>query len=169
PRFNKALKTEREYPRRPVARPRVCQRRWFTFFRLSQGSPLWASIYRFPRHADGSGLGFGAKKGSACTMLHTAALLFSLDPWLSQLYDRRPLFLGDGGSVSTVIAGSCSRKAVAHLILKASKLFRLLISHLKRLVNVGGVGSMVDGSHESTQIVFDVCLVLSVWDTVHLC
>ncbi|WZZ30548.1 hypothetical protein YC2023_013949 [Brassica napus] len=28
------------------------------------------------------------------------------------------------------------------LILKASKLFRLLISHLKRLVNVGGVGSM---------------------------
>ncbi|KAH0882866.1 hypothetical protein HID58_058962, partial [Brassica napus] len=131
------------------------------------GSPLWASIYRFPRHADGSGLGFGAKKGSACTVLHTAALLFSLDPWLSQLYDRRPLFPGDGGSVSTVIAGSCSRKAVTHLILKVSKLFRLLISHLKRLVNVGGVGSMVDGSHESTQIVFDVCLVLSVWDTVH--
>ncbi|KAF3532018.1 hypothetical protein DY000_02038979 [Brassica cretica] len=29
----------------------------------------------------------------------------------SVLYDRRPLFLGDGGSVSTVIAGSCSRKA----------------------------------------------------------
>ncbi|CAN6833289.1 unnamed protein product, partial [Brassica oleracea var. botrytis] len=31
--------------------------------------------------------------------------------------------------------------AVGSLILKASKLFRLLISHLKRLVNVGGVGS----------------------------
>ncbi|KAL0770502.1 hypothetical protein Bca101_035653 [Brassica carinata] len=59
--------------------------------------------------------------------------------------------------------------AVGSLILKVSKLFRLLISHLKRLMNVGGVGSMVDGSHESTQIVFDVCLVLSVWDTVHLC
>ena len=48
---------------------------------------------------------------------------------------------------------------------QASKLFRLLISHLKRLVNVGGVGSMVDGSHETTQIVVDVCLVLSAWDT----
>ncbi|CAF2094900.1 unnamed protein product, partial [Brassica napus] len=51
------------------------------------------------------------------------------------------------------------------LILKASKLFRLLISHLKRLVNVGGVGSMVDGSHVTAQIVFDVCLDLSAWDT----
>ncbi|CAN7002447.1 unnamed protein product, partial [Brassica rapa subsp. trilocularis] len=48
---------------------------------------------------------------------------------------------------------------------QASKLFRLLISHLKRLVNVGGVGSMVDGFHETTQIVFDVCLALSAWDT----
>ena len=48
---------------------------------------------------------------------------------------------------------------------QASKLFRLLISHLKRLVNVGGVGSMVDGSRETTQIVFDVCLALSAWDT----
>ncbi|KAH0895760.1 hypothetical protein HID58_045328, partial [Brassica napus] len=36
-----------------------------------------------------------------------------------------------------------------------SMLFRLLISHLKRLVNVGGVGSMVDGSHVTVQIVFD--------------
>ncbi|KAG2264176.1 hypothetical protein Bca52824_071255 [Brassica carinata] len=51
------------------------------------------------------------------------------------------------------------------LILKASKLFRLLISHLKQLVNVGGVGSMVDGSHVTAQIVFDVCLDLSAWDT----
>ncbi|KAF2531232.1 hypothetical protein F2Q70_00033061 [Brassica cretica] len=68
-------------PRRPVARPRARRRRWFTFFRLSQGSPLWASIYRFPRHADGSGLGFCVKEGSACTVLPTAAMLFSLDPW----------------------------------------------------------------------------------------
>ncbi|KAL0679141.1 hypothetical protein Bca4012_007122 [Brassica carinata] len=51
------------------------------------------------------------------------------------------------------------------LILKSSKVFRLLISHLKRLVNVGGVGSMVDGSHVTAQIVFDVCLDLSAWDT----
>ncbi|CAF2282988.1 BnaA04g28350D [Brassica napus] len=50
-------------------------------------------------------------------------------------------------------------------VFSGSGLFRLLISHLKRLVNVGGVGSMVDGSHETTQIVVDVCLVLSAWDT----
>ncbi|KAL0680949.1 hypothetical protein Bca4012_047796 [Brassica carinata] len=93
---------------------------------------MWASIYRFPRYADGSGLGYCARKGSARTVLHTAAKLLSLDPCL---------------------------------ILKASKLFRLLISHLKRLVNVGGVGSMVDGSHVTAQIVFDVCLDLSAWDT----
>ncbi|CAN6832460.1 unnamed protein product, partial [Brassica oleracea] len=87
-------------------------------------------------------------------------------------------------SLSFTTAGLCSRETVALLapsspapapgrrivlLGSVSKLFRLLISHLKRLVNVGGVGSMVDGSHESTQIVFDVCLVLSVWDTVHLC
>ncbi|KAH0914808.1 hypothetical protein HID58_029254 [Brassica napus] len=91
-------------------------------------------------------------KGSARPVLHAAVMLLSLR--LVQLYDRRPLFLGDGGSFSTVIAGSCSRKAVAYLLIKASKRFRLLISHLKRLVNVGGVGSMVDGSLVTAQIVF---------------
>ncbi|KAG5407044.1 hypothetical protein IGI04_013163 [Brassica rapa subsp. trilocularis] len=40
------------------------------------------------------------------------------------------------------------------LLIKASKLFRLLISHLKRLVNVEGAGSMVDGSLVTAQIVF---------------
>ncbi|KAH0908853.1 hypothetical protein HID58_032174 [Brassica napus] len=80
---------------------------------------------------------------------------------LSQLYDRRPLFLGDGGSVSTVIAGSCFRKA----IIKASYFFRLLISHLKRLGMSVVVWSMVDGSDESTLIVFGECLARSSWDS----
>ncbi|KAH0920197.1 hypothetical protein HID58_027857, partial [Brassica napus] len=42
-------------------------------------------------------------------------------------------------------------------VFSGSGFFRLLISHLKRLVNVGGVGSMVDGFHETLQIVF-VCV-----------
>ncbi|CAN7111295.1 unnamed protein product [Brassica rapa subsp. narinosa] len=76
----------------------------------------------------------------------------------------------DGGDA--VFSGSGVRgeerlieAADGYLCSCTSKLFRLLISHLKRLVNVGGVGSMVDGSHETTQIVFDVCLALSAWDT----
>ncbi|CAN7119506.1 unnamed protein product, partial [Brassica rapa subsp. narinosa] len=50
-------------------------------------------------------------KGSARPVLHAARLV--------QLYDRRPLFLGDGGSFSTVIAGSCSRKASVNQSFKA--------------------------------------------------
>ena len=76
-----AREKKRRCPRRPVARPRACRRRWFIFFRFSQESLLWASIYRFFRHADGSGLGYCAKKGSARTVLHTAVMLLSLVPW----------------------------------------------------------------------------------------
>ncbi|KAL0774418.1 hypothetical protein Bca101_039569 [Brassica carinata] len=54
------------------------------------------------RRQEGLGL-YGAPYGGVA--------VFSGSVRLSQLYDRRPLFLGDGGSVSTVIAGSCSRKA----------------------------------------------------------
>ncbi|CAG7884411.1 unnamed protein product [Brassica rapa] len=91
-------------------------------------------------------------------------MLFSLESGLSQLYDRRPLFLGDGGSVSTVIAGSCFRKAY-----RSSRLCFIVLPPLdlspETTRNVGGGWSMVDGSYETTQIVFDECLVLSAWDT----
>ncbi|KAG5395057.1 hypothetical protein IGI04_025020 [Brassica rapa subsp. trilocularis] len=81
---------------------------------------------------------------------------------LSQLYDRRPLFLGDGGSVSTVIAGSCFRKASEN---QSFIVLPPLDLSPETTRNVGGGWSMVDGSYETTQIVFDECLALSAWDT----
>ncbi|KAH0893973.1 hypothetical protein HID58_056402, partial [Brassica napus] len=131
-------------------------------------SPLWASIYRFPRYADGSGLGYCARKGSARTVLHTAAKLLSLDPCfrgVEALSALRPPAFVFWETVALLAPSSSAPAPGRRLILKSSKLFRLLISHLKRLVNVGGVGSMVDGSHVTAQIVFDVCLDLSAWDT----
>ncbi|CAG7864686.1 unnamed protein product [Brassica rapa] len=89
-------------------------------------------------------------------------MLFSLESGLSQLYHRRPLFLGDGGSVSTVIAGSYFRKASdtqSFIVLPPLDLSP------ETTRNVGGGWSMVNGSYETAQIVFDECLVLSAWDT----
>ncbi|CDY36903.1 BnaA06g16880D [Brassica napus] len=81
---------------------------------------------------------------------------------LSQLYDRRPLFLGDGGSVSTVIAGSCFRKASEN----QSFIFLPPLDLSPETTRyVGGGWSMVDGSDETTQIVFGECLARSAWDT----
>ncbi|CAN7026646.1 unnamed protein product [Brassica rapa subsp. trilocularis] len=79
-----------------------------------------------------------------------------------RLYDRRPLFLGDGGSVSTVIAGSCFRKASEN---QSFIVLPPLDLSPETTRNVGGGWSMVDGSYETTQIVFDECLALSAWDT----
>ncbi|KAH0852040.1 hypothetical protein HID58_094260 [Brassica napus] len=82
------------------------------------------------------------------------------------------------GSLSSTTAGLCFWETVALLapsspapasgrrqIIKASYFFRLLISHLKRLGMSVVVWSMVDGSDESTLIVFGECLARSSWDS----
>ncbi|CAN7050214.1 unnamed protein product [Brassica rapa subsp. trilocularis] len=80
----------------------------------------------------------------------------------SLLYDRRLLFLGDGGFVSTVIAGSCFRKASEN----QSFIFLPPLDLSPETTRyVGGGWSMVDGSDETTQIVFGECLARSAWDT----
>ncbi|KAF3508925.1 hypothetical protein F2Q69_00008737 [Brassica cretica] len=100
--------------------------------------------------------------GASARVLASVAHLFS-----EGLGSYGAPYGGEAAFSGSVVRGEerLIEAADGSLILKSSKLFRLLISHLKRLVNVGGVGSMVDGSHVTAQIVFDVCLDLSAWDT----